>query len=621
MTPLVAFDTETAKIEAGILAPDLACVSWCTQDFESGLWHQSDAEDRVEALLDRATLIGANVSFDTAVLARRYPRLLPRIFQAYFDGRILDVQLQQRLIDIAHGELDGYKDVNGVYHRFSYSLSALHERHGFGALDKSEDTWRLRYGELIDVPLSFWPEAASKYAVTDAEATMRVHLAQQHWAEYLKDSAAQARAGFALQLMSCRGMITDAKACDEYIAETKIEIEKARKLCLEAGLVREVGSKNTKAAKARMEAVCAELEIEPKRTAKEGICLDQEACRDTGDELLLAYSTYSTSTKILQRAEKFKLGSTGIPLQTAFMVLQDNGRTASRAPGAPLIGDNLQNLPRKGKLRNCFVPRPGFYYVSVDYNGLELHTFAQCEIWLTGNSLMAEAINAGQDLHCRMAATILGCSYDEALTNKKVGKYKEARQLAKIANFGFLGGCGPKTFTAQTNAKAENASERITVAQAYELKQAWLRTWQPQAYFEWVNSQLGDGSRLCTFKQFISERVRGHLGYTELANTPFSGLANDLTKSTLLPISFECYADRDSALFGSHPVMLVHDEVVAEVPIETSHEASYRMRDIMVERGSLYVPDVKPKAEPALMRWWSKTADTKLVDGRLVPCE
>lgn len=619
---IVAADCESALIQAGVLAPDLACVSYCTQEFESGLWHQSDAEDRVAALLDTETLVGANVSFDAAVIAKRYPRLLPRIFQAYFDGRILDVQLQQRLIDIAHGELDGYKDTNGVHHRFSYSLSALHERHGFGALDKSEDTWRLRYGELIEVPLAFWPNAASEYAIKDAEATMRVHLAQQNWAQYLKDSAAQARAGFALHLMSCRGMITDARACDEYIAETKAEIEKARKLCLEAGLVREVGSRNTKAAKARMEAVCAELELPIKRTAKEGVCLDQEACRETGDELLLAYSTFSTATKILQRAEKFKLGSQGIPLQTAFMVLQDNGRTASRAPGPPLIGDNLQNLPRKGKLRQCFVPREGFYYVSVDYNGLELHTFAQCEIWLTGKSLMAEAINAGKDLHCMTGGTIVGCSYEEMLANKKVGKYKRGRDLGKVGNFGALGGMGAKRLRAQTNAKAETKEDRISDEEAEATIRGWKRTWQPKPYFEWVNSQLGDGSRLATFEQFISGRVRGRLGYTELANTTFSGLANDLTKATLLPISYECYVAEDSPLFGSRPVMLVHDEVIAEVPVERAHEAAYRLRDIMIEVGNRYVPDVPLKASPALMRFWSKTADTKHDEsGRLIPCE
>lgn len=618
---IVSLDTETTLIAAGELAPKLVCVSYCSEeDFQPHLRHHKDADlyELLKQLLENETIIGANFAFDAAVLARKYPELLPLIFQAYFDGRILDIQLAQRLIDLAKGELDGYRLPEGTWIKYSYSLAALHERYGFGKLEK-EDTWRLRYGELIDVPLAQWPRDAKQYALDDSVAPLKVYRSQLQYDEFLVDLAAQSRAAFALHLMSCRGMVTDAKKCDEYIRETKAEIERCRLVCLDYGIVRPDGSRDTKAAKALMLAACETHEIAPKRTKTGGVSLDAEACRDSGDETLQAYSTYSSSNTILQRAEKFKLGSAGVPLQTSFVTLLNNGRTASRAPSAPLVGDNLQNLPRKGKLRNVFVPRLGFLLCSVDYSMAEIHTFAQVEVWKFGKSKLAEALNAQKDVHCMLAATMMRKSYDEVFANRKVGEYARQRQLAKAGNFGALGGMGPKRFMLQTNMTAESREQRIDLATAQHVLKSWKETWEPEPYFEWCGSMLGEaGAGVTTVKQFVSGRVRAHIGYSELCNTFFSGLAADAGKAALLPVAFESYCVEDSPAFRSRPVLYVHDEVIAEVPAVTAHEAAHRIRDIMVEVFNKYTPDVPVRAEPALMDYWDKAGEPKYVNERLV---
>lgn len=626
MNDVLAIDTETRLIERGRLDPDLACISYCTEEFSAGVAIAEEAHAILTGALDELTIVGLNFAYDAAVVVRAFPDLLKPMFRAYREGRIIDCGLNQKLIDIARGELDGFNMANGQRVPYSYSLAALHERHGHGVIEKGKDTYRLRYGELIGLPLASWPAEAVEYAQKDAESTMRVHRSQGAFPELVVDGPAQARAAFALHLMSCRGMITDAVACQKFLEETKVEIERAKALCEAAGFIRrpgckggKPGSKDTRVVKEFMTRVCAEIDLAPKLTDTGNISLDAEACRDTGDETLKAYSTFTSSNTILTRVIQLQEGSKGLPLQTSFVPLINNGRTSSRMPSAPLIGAQLQNLPRSSGLRQCFVARPGYLYCSVDYNSMEIYTFAQCEKWATGRSLMGESLNQGKDLHCMVAANVLGCSYEEVFENKKVGRYAEARQKGKMVNFGCLGGMGAKGFMKNQNKQAKKKEDRIDFYTSQRLYNAWLKTWEPGGYFSWVKQQFpaGDGAGQATVRQFVSGRVRGGMMFTEAANTFFSGLAADAAKAALWAVTEEAYTDESSPLFGSRPVLLAHDEIIAEVPEALGHESAFRLRDVMIREGSRYTPDFPMKADPCLMKHWHKDGAEAYVDGRL----
>jgi DNA polymerase I-like protein with 3'-5' exonuclease and polymerase domains len=90
----------------------------------------------------------------------------------------------------------------------------------------------------------------------------------------------------------------------------------------------------------------------------------------------------------------------------------------------------------------------------------------------------------------------------------------------------------------------------------------------------------------------------------------------------LVAVSEEAlYARRGEPLYRVHPVLFLHDEIIAEVPEVTAHEAATRISEVMVETMRLFTPDVRVAAPPALMRRWHKAADPVYVDGRLVPWE
>lgn len=674
---MFSLDTETALIEPGRLAPPMACASWGNERGGTGLWHVRSAEDGLASLFKADGIVGANIAYDMAVIGEQYPALLETVFNLYRDHKIQDIQLNQMLIDIARGCLGGYRDHRGFFHKYTYSLDALHQRHGGEPLDKT--SWRLGYGALIAIPLAEWPEGARKYPEVDAGATMAVHKAQQEWAEYLENGPAQAEAAFALHLMSCYGLRTDPAQCARIRQATTQTIERARETCQAAGLVDGAGKRNMAPARDLMlkaftalgEPVpltdtgvkAAEgLEVmDPAEVVEKGlqkyVSLDEEACIDSGNPVLEAFAIYGSAKTRLAKVETLEQG-TRIPLQTRFDPLKETGRTSSRAPGPPLVGDNFQNFARAGGYvkkadggwivtpspasrfrlfgpfkaeseaqafvrgidpRGCVVPRPGFLLCSVDYDGAELHTLAQVCLWAVGHSRLAEVLNAGQDPHLLLGAERLlaePLTYEQALANKRDPAIKYARQVAKVPNFGLPGGLGAKTLIKY----AKQYGVTLTLGEAENLIANWHETWPEMAdYFAWIKSMLGDG--LATIEQFVSKRIRGLIPYSVACNTFFQGLAADAAKSALLPLARECYLEQDSPLYGSRPILFIHDEVIAEVPEETAHLAGPRMADLMVRCFNEWVPDCPVTASPALMYRWTKEAEPTYSEGKLVPWE
>src|SRR5262249_45119130 len=105
------------------------------------------------------------------------------------------------------------------------------------------------------------------------------------------------------------------------------------------------------------------------------------------------------------------------------------------------------------------------------------------------------------------------------------------------------------------------------------------------------------------------------------ANTLFQGLLADGAKRALWYVSREMYTDKASPLYGSRVNVFFHDEVFSEMPEDLAPAAGVRQAELMVQGLKEYVPDVHVVCEPALMRRWSKAAETVFVDGKLAVWE
>lgn len=618
------FDTETALIEPGKLAPTLTCLTW-THDapMRAHLLNHEEAVKWLQAMLiSGATLVGQNVAYDMGVMAAEDPSLLTLIFQAYTEDRVTDTMIRQQLADIADGKFRGYADSKGVWRKRDYSLAALSARLLGTTLEKDE--WRLKYGEFRGVPIETWPEGAREYPRRDAEATRDVYLAQEaQWGpDILKDQFRQARAAWALHLASAWGLHTDEAAVKGLALAIAQERDEIFEGLVAAGLLRPNGSRDTKKAKALMLQVMGDSH---RKTATGDVCLDADACEASGDPLLEDYGEITGLNKYLDTDIPLLLQGCHTPIHTRYG-LADTGRTTSGKDKATGMGGNIQNqrrqrLDKEGKPlpgpRECYRPRPGYVFAQADYTAFELFALAQTCLDLGFGDTLAKALNDGLDPHCVVAASLLHTTYDEAKARYKAKDHDAdmARQSGKVANFGFPGGLGPTRFVTYA---WKSYGVKVTESEARILKAAWLESWPEMAhFFAYVNTLKRGDSYTLQLKR--SGRWRSGATYCAALNSHFQGLAADGAKSALFLVSRACYTEPTSPLFGSRIVAFVHDEIILESPIDKAPEAAEELSRLMVQGAKEHMPDMSIRAEPCLMSVWSKMAATLRDDtGRLV---
>jgi len=602
---IVAIDTETSLIKPGVLAPPLACVSFAyfdtlRKDYANGILHHTTAIRDVRTWLEGAAnfndvmIVGHNIAYDLAVLGSHDPSLLPLIFAALERGNIDDTLIREQLINIEDGTFWQRRTKRGAY-----SLLGLVEKYlpDFG-MSKGEDTYRLKYGALISEPLREWPEEAIDYARKDALATLLVFRKQ---GENVTNSREQTRAAFALHLMSCWGVVTDPGKVSEFVEGIEDVMSAHREKLTLSGLMRADGTKDTARIKERVKSSAKAARREVKLTGKGNVSMDEETLSGTGDPDLALLVEFTKAQKLDSVWKRFlqQGANPSTPVQARFHCLVETGRTSCSGP-------NLQNPHRAAGLRECFVPRRGYLFAACDYSTLELCTLAQVTTWLFGGSVMADKLREGVDLHLHFAAQILGISYEEALKRQKEKdpEIKQTRQTAKAANFGYPGGMGANSFRSFAKGYGLNLSEK----QAGKLKEDWFLAWpEMRDYFRFIHTTIGD--EIGTIEQFVSKRKRGGVRFTQACNSMFQGLAADGAKEALFEVSRRCYTEPESALYGSRPVMFIHDEIVLESPQDLASKAADELALVMRERMSRFTPDIPIKTTVAIMDRWYKEAD------------
>jgi DNA polymerase-1 len=295
-------------------------------------------------------------------------------------------------------------------------------------------------------------------------------------------------------------------------------------------------------------------------------------------------------------------------VHASYDVLVSTGRMSCFKP-------NLQNVPRKGNIRECFVPDTGFLLCAIDYGQLELCTLAQVMENIFRKSKvhnhLLEAINDDRDLHCLTASNLMGVKYEEVLEGVASGDAdcKQMRQLSKALNFGIPGGIGAKTFVQY----AGGYDIRLSLEESESAIKAFFDTFpEVREYLNWINdnNRTDDGGFIVY--QHSTDRVRrlNAEGYCAAANSYFQGLAGDGAKRALVDCFQACTFNEKSPAYGSYPLIIIHDEIVFQVPEANAAVAANELSRIMINAMGKLMPDVKViKAEPALTNRWYKGAE------------
>lgn len=378
------------------------------------------------------------------------------------------------------------------------------------------------------------------------------------------------------------------------------------------------------------------------KTKGGGVGGDRDVLNESGCDDLLDYAAWGMKEKILSTYVPWLekgLDEWGnvIPLNPRPSVLKATGR---------LGASTEHQMPREGGVRESIVAGEGKTLISCDWTGCELVCHAQNCLDIVGYSAMADALNSGVKVHDKLASEMVGVDYQHMVDNRKIDKaLGDARQAAKPPNFGFPGLMGavslviaqrkqgPDTLGADgrmyrglrfcllsggestcghtkvTEWKRRSISPTCVrcIEVAEQIKETWLETWPENVkYFAHMKEFWGG-----EIEQSWSKRVRGDVGPCVAENGMFQGLAGDMMKLAVIRITKECYLDRTSDLYGTRPIIPIHDELIAEADDDKASDAAKRISQIMVETMQELCPDLKAaaEAEPALMKVLCKDAE------------
>ena len=247
------------------------------------------------------------------------------------------------------------------------------------------------------------------------------------------------------------------------------------------------------------------------------------------------------------------------------------GRLSSSNP-------NLQNIPIRTeegrKVRQAFIPEPGWSFVSMDYSQIELRLLAH----YSGDAILIDAFTKDEDIHTRTAAEVF-----QALP---VMITSELRQQAKVINFGIMYGMSPFSLSRELNISQKMAK---TYIDHYFKRYAGVKQFIDET-IETARETLMTSTELGRIRLLpdINSKNANVRGFAErnAVNTKIQGTAADLIKLAMIRA--------DAAIIEnglkSRMLLSVHDEIVFEVPPEEMETMKDTGREIMETIWSFKVP-------------------------------
>jgi DNA polymerase-1 len=239
------------------------------------------------------------------------------------------------------------------------------------------------------------------------------------------------------------------------------------------------------------------------------------------------------------------------------------------------IDPNLQNIPIRTelgrKIRQAFIPPPGYLLVSADYSQIELRVLAH----LSQDAVLLDAFRTGQDIHTRTAMEIFELTEGE-LT-------REHRTRAKAVNFGVIYGQGDSGLSKSLGIPRAEASSFIAAYfRRYEgVRRFMNETLERARAAEVVRSLLGRRRLLPTIRS--ANRAERLAAERIAMNMPIQGTAADLLKLAMLAL-------KTPPTPGARMTLSVHDEIVFEVPEAEVPEAEAKIKAAMEHVFELAVP-------------------------------
>jgi len=281
---------------------------------------------------------------------------------------------------------------------------------------------------------------------------------------------------------------------------------------------------------------------------------------------------------------------------STFRMSSGGGKTRPDLP-------NLQNIPASDKFRNCFKPKPGYKWLSIDYAAQELRLMADA----SDEEGFIDVLNRGEDLHCYVGSMMTGKTITKA--------DKAERTAAKTINFGKPYGMGPNKLADTLEIEVEDAEKLFSqYGKAFPKLNAWLagrskfakskgyiplasphkgRRWFPKIHdaIKLRKEPNPNWSEIMTIEGDIQR---------EGSNTPIQGTGAAIMKEALVETR-EIIKNYDACL-----ICTVHDQLDIEVRADQDEELSRIVSEAMLKCGNKYVTKVNMEVDATITDMWQK---------------
>jgi DNA polymerase-1 len=321
--------------------------------------------------------------------------------------------------------------------------------------------------------------------------------------------------------------------------------------------------------------------------------MDKENLETVEDELAAAILDFRSEFKVLSTYVRPYIGrsyETGMRAWKEPFIAPDgrihaNYRQVGAGTGRMSCSDpNIQNQPRDDlRLRYNYRAEPGMALVTCDLNSIEFAIFAA----YAGEGRLLEAVREGRDIH-QMTADFAGIR--ERV--RPGGHIESARQRAKVFGFSIIYGAGVRSIRKQM--RCSQAEARLYLRRYHD---AYPEVARLQATVEWRLQDRGY-IKSAWGRRFRLDPRDAYKGVNYLVQ----GTAADLLKASLIRLHKD----------GVPVVGLIHDEIVAHVPIADAEECRRAMSEALTDHPRI-TEKVPLSADGDIVERWSQAKDPNFV--------
>ncbi len=270
-----------------------------------------------------------------------------------------------------------------------------------------------------------------------------------------------------------------------------------------------------------------------------------------------------------------------------FTVGTQTGRFSSNRP-------NLQNVPRKGGYRECFIPEEGYLFCAVDYSQQEYRLAGA----VSGDPVIISAYQNGSDMHTATAAVIFGKPMEEITS--------EERNIGKTVNFAILYGSTEWGLQRNLRIPLEDAKDIIIkfwagyqslsrfmdLAGKMILERGFSVTPLKRRRYNLEKPHMMNSNEHMRWVDRVLREGRNHI---------IQGGGADIIKIAMVEIY-----KRNPFGDGLKLCLQIHDEIVTQVRKDIAEQAMAFIVSVMEEVEQKFLKAIPAKADGKLKERWSK---------------